>query len=423
MKNIIFFITLFISLVVVKPDYAQSFFEEISIPDTAYILSFAINNQGDIFLTSGGHNRKGGILRLLEGDTMWQSVYSFSGIYNNSPLSIEITNSGTIYVGTNVYQNYLLRSFDNGYTWEDSINIPGSNNVVSILTCGEDSIMVARNPTKPIVIHSIDGGNTWECDTVSTLNNNFIRDLKITKEKVVYLGMAGYQSNRGGVYTSNDFGETWEFDGLLDHMVSSVAINSFGDIFTGDWGVGGTEVGGVYCKKHDSQEYELVMDAFEVGDIILTKQDYLYVNSLFWIYGTPDYGQTIDTIYDTLGLTMRHFMLDNEGYLYGSNALRLIKSLQPVSFGVGQREIEEESIISLFPNPVSDRLSISISSNEHYDISHIKIYNLSGNLVSNIDNIQNVNFSLNTSQLNSGIYFIYIEDSSKRFYVNKFLKL
>ncbi|NCD00391.1 MAG: T9SS type A sorting domain-containing protein, partial [Bacteroidia bacterium] len=54
---------------------------------------------------------------------------------------------------------------------------------------------------------------------------------------------------------------------------------------------------------------------------------------------------------------------------------------------------------------------------------HIKIYNLSGNLVSNIDNIQNVNFSLNTSQLNSGIYFIYIEDSSKRFYVNKFLKL
>ena len=421
MKNIIFFITLFISLVVVKPDYAQSFFEEISIPDTAYILSFAINNQGDIFLTSGGHNRKGGILRLLEGDTMWQSVYSFSG--TASPYCIEITNSGTIYVGTNGYQNYLLRSFDNGYTWEDSINIPGSFNVVSILTCGEDSIMVARNPTKPIVIHSIDGGNTWECDTVSTVNNNFIRDLEITKEKVVYLGMTGYQSNRGGVYTSNDFGETWEFDGLLDHMVSSVAINSFGDIFTGDWGAGGTEVRGVYCKKHDSQEYEFVMDAFEVGDIILTKQDYLYVNSLFWIYGTPDYGQTIDTIYDTLGLAMTRFRLDNEGYLYCSNSSRLIKSLQPVSFGVGQREIEEESIISLFPNPVSDRLSISISSNEHYDISHIKIYNLSGNLVSNIDNLKNVNFSLNTSQLNSGIYFIYIEDSSQRFYINKFLKL
>ncbi|MDD3962765.1 MAG: hypothetical protein PHT77_12995 [Bacteroidales bacterium] len=383
MKNIIFFFTLFISLVVVKPGYAQSFFEEISIPDTAYIQSIAINNQGDIFLTSGSGNRKGGILRLLEGDTMWQSVYSFSGI--NGPLSIEITNSGTIYVGTNVYQNYLLRSFDNGYTWEDSINIPGSRNVVSILTCGEDSIMVARNPTKPIVIHSIDGGNTWECDTVSTVNNNFICDLEITKEKVVYLGMSGFSSNHGGIYKSTDFGETWEFDGLLDHQVISVAISSMGDIFTGDWGVTGTDVEGVYCKRHDSQEYELVMDAFEVGDIILTKQDYLYVNSLFWIYGTPDYGQTIDTIYDTLGLTMRHFMLDNEGYLYGSNALRLIKSLQPVSFGVGQRDIEEESIISLFPNPVSDRLSISISSNEHYDISHIKIYNLSGNLVSNIE--------------------------------------
>ena len=106
MKNTIFFISLFISLVVVKPDYAQNFFEEISIPDTAYILSFAINNQGDIFLTSGGHNRKGGILRLLEGDTMWQSVYSFSG--TASPYCIEITNSGTIYVGTNVYQNSLL---------------------------------------------------------------------------------------------------------------------------------------------------------------------------------------------------------------------------------------------------------------------------------------------------------------------------
>ncbi|MDD2324183.1 MAG: T9SS type A sorting domain-containing protein [Bacteroidales bacterium] len=417
MKNIIFFITLFISLVVVKPDYAQNFFEEISIPDTVFIQCMEVNGNGDIFLGSLAELGKGGVYRLLKGDSIWECVYPFPN--GGAPLSIEIMENGTIYVGTNsgYWEHYLLRSFDNGDTWE-GVDIPGRLNVISIYSPGEDSIILSRFTPKPTVVHTLDNGETWACDTVTTIGNNVVYDFPKAKNQSIYAAMMCFSSNHGGVYKSNDFGETWDFDGQLNHQVMSVAVNSIGDLFSADWYVTSSVTAGLYCKRHGEEEYELVQEATGIGDLVIAKEDCVYACTEFSIFYTCDYGQTIETIDDPLCQTMRHLALDNEEYLYGAHEVRLIRSLQPLGSNVNVIE-KEKMNIEVFPNPVQEVLCISAKSH-NYAFS-IKLFDFKGNIVSEVYEHKEYH-CLNTSDLIPGVYLLYVEDLSNKISITKILK-
>ena len=418
MKKIIFFITLFISLVVVKPDYAQNFFEEISIPDTVFIQCMEVNGDGDIFLGSLPELGKGGVYRLLKGDSIWECVYPFPN--GGAPLSMEIMENGTIYVGTNsgYWEHYLIRSFDNGDSWE-GVDIPGSSSVSSIFSSGVDSIIFGINPYNPVVIHSTDAGQTWDSNPVTTVNQNYIWDFAITADQTLYLAMMCFTSNHGGVYKSIDFGETWEFDGLLNHQVSSVAVNSNGDLFSGDWYVTGSVSAGLYCKRNDSDEYHLVHEATGISDLVVSNQDYVYACTDYWIFNTPDYGQTINIIYDSLSLKMEHLDIDTEGYLYACHSLRLLRSIQTISSGVGIYE-EKSDNISVFPNPVFDKLYVSNDTN--IADCNVILFDINGSILSQ-NFISTKGKFIDTSDLFPGIYFLYIEDSSNNIFITKILKL
>lgn len=76
--------------------------------------------------------------------------------------------------------------------------------------------------------------------------------------------------------------------------------------------------------------------------------------------------------------------------------------------------------LSLFPNPVSDKLYISGLKNQTYDIH---IYNIVGeeNKHLFIDNSNNSNLSIDVSDLSNGIYFIQISNNSTS-QILKFIK-
>lgn len=418
MKNITITITLLVSLIIVKPDYAQTFFEEIPIPDTVFIQCMEVNGNGDIFLGSLAEIGGGGVYRLLKGDSLWECVYPFPN--GGDPLSIEITENGTIYVGTNsgYWEPYLLRSNDNGYTWE-GVDVPGSESVSSIFSSGVDSIILGMNPYNPIVIYSTDAGQTWDSNPVTTVNQNYVWDFAITADQTLYLAMMCFTSNHGGVYKSIDFGETWEFDGLLNHQVSSVAVNSKGDLFSGDWYVTSSVPAGLYCKRYGSDEYQLVHEVMGIGDLVVTKQDYVYACTDYWIFNTPDYGQTINIINDSLSLKMEHLDIDNDGYLYACHSLRLIKSLQPICFGVNIFE-KKENCFSVFPNPVFDKLYVT-NLTKGID-SKVMLFDVKGNFLFQKNIYMNDHY-LDTSDLIPGVYFLYIEDSSNDISIIKILKL
>lgn len=401
---------------------AQSFFEEINIPDTAHIECLAVNPSGDIFIgIRPFQNYKGDILRKMQSDSTWFSLYP-EQLPSFAPISMDISDSGIIYVGTCSSPNYLLKSIDNGDTWE-VVQIPGTNNVVAIEAIGEDSIIVGRNPAEPIVVHSIDNGQNWDYDTVTKTTNNFIQDFEVTKNGEVYACMNCITIDHGGIYKSTDFCKTWEFDGLIDHQVFSLALNSTGDLFTGDLYVCGSSQPGVYCKKKDSTNYQHILWASGVEDMVVANEDCLYVCSDFWIYRTPDYGQTIDTIFDQLGLSMEHMCIDPLGYLWCAHPSLLIKSKEPVNGnGVGINDIDKKNKnhISVFPNPVRNRVNIQFGAGESKEIV---VYGANGVIQSHYDDYHGNKLHLDTSGYLPGIYFVSVKDSNNNRYLSKFLKL
>jgi len=402
--------------------FSQSFFEEISIPDTTEIKCLAHNSNGDVFIgVWDDKSYYGGILRKLKGETSWMSVCN--EFPNLSPLSIDIASNGVIYVGSSNADYYCIKSENNGDSWE-IITLPGTNNIVAIETVGVDSLIFGRNPAEPIVVHSTDNGMTWACDTVTMITNNYITDFEVF-EGELYASMYCISQDHGGIYKSVDFGNSWEFDGLLDHQVFSMAFNSKGDLFTGDFGACSvpSNLCGIYYKKNGEEVYEHIIETMTVRDIVITKQDYVFFSTDFWVYGTSNYGQTIDTIFDPLGLYMEHLSIDPDGYMWGANGIRLIKSLEPVSFnGVGIEENNIERHLLVYPNPATESVSVHLVNVG--DDCCIIVCDLYGEVCHHIDAPCSNIYHFDISSFPMGIYFIHVLDGNYTSpLITKFLKL
>ena len=73
--------------------------------------------------------------------------------------------------------------------------------------------------------------------------------------------------------------------------------------------------------------------------------------------------------------------------------------------------------LSVYPNPVSDRLNIDYKEN----ISNLTVYDLSGRSVKSLTT-NNSNNSIDVSDLKSGIYMLRIETENKDVSTVKFIK-
>ena len=73
-----------------------------------------------------------------------------------------------------------------------------------------------------------------------------------------------------------------------------------------------------------------------------------------------------------------------------------------------------KSTIKLFPNPTKDKLSI----NSEYIISNIEIFDIYGRKVFET---KETNTEIDVSNLNKGIYFMRITDSSDKTTIKKFV--
>ena len=90
-----------------------------------------------------------------------------------------------------------------------------------------------------------------------------------------------------------------------------------------------------------------------------------------------------------------------------------------------QKEVEAHSkisILSLTPNPVNERLVIEfeyVGSEKCY----LEVYDLTGKLISVLNNQLSDHILMNTSKLNSGIYFIRLIDGIGNYDMKRFIKL
>lgn len=75
------------------------------------------------------------------------------------------------------------------------------------------------------------------------------------------------------------------------------------------------------------------------------------------------------------------------------------------------KQIEPNNTVYIYPNPAHDMVYLS------QEFEHVSIADIQGNIMLEFRNSTN----LKISNLQAGIYILYLEDKSKRFYTTKLI--
>lgn len=402
--NILFTVFLLNSVVSLK---SQDFWEQLYFPDSANIHSIAVDDQQLIYIGSGA-----GIYFSDNNGGSWEIL----GLENRTVYSIALNNNNDIYAGTNQSPQVggLFRSSDYGETWSSILPDIGANGNILAMLCLGDTIFASLWMTDASVVRSTDNGQTWDIVFFIANSTSYISDIIISNSGTIYLGNKTYSEGMGGVYKSEDGGNSWEFTGLLNYQVTALAVNSVDDLFAGSWGgLSDSTTSGLYVLRNGEENWETLLANPQVSDIIINNEDDIYFSSS-WPNGVVqslDNGETFELVNEGLPLgPMGDLAIDNLGFLYVSSHYLsnfLAKSINSTV------SISEENVVNtytpylIYPNPVNDFLHIDMLNTANaLKLRTLCIYSALGNVLISEDILSPYNIIINVSELPAGWYLV-----------------
>lgn len=399
--------------------FSQNFWEQLYFPDSVYIRCIATNEPGDIFVGVGYDNQTGGVYRSIDNGQSWDLAYD-NGVFG--VLSIAINDEGNIYVGKNGVDR-LIVSKDNGENWDNIDLSPSSyGNVLKIFCVGRDTLYVSTWETiGSFITYSFNGGESWQYSYVNDHPNEFVSDIDISSTGEVFVSTSGFFWDQGGVYKSDDAGANWEYVGLLNHQVLTLKLNSNNEVFTGDWWVINNDTPGIHALYEGTNTFDLIFDAYHVTDIVIDSDETIYAAASEGVVYSLDNGITFRRIEDELSSYLEYLHIGYNGYLYGTNQDKLVKSIDPIT-GVGGNYVKG-IIGNAYPNPASTCLFVEVEPNSRLDdLYDIYIFDILGKIVyKNEKHFITDYISIDVSQLITGFYMLSIRQNDK-IYKSSFVK-
>jgi hypothetical protein len=399
-----------------SPLLAQDFWEIINTPPDLTINSIETNSNEELFIGVAFPTQGGGILHKLPDKQNWDTI-----LYLNNDVigPIYIDDVDNIFAASGI----VYFSDNNGLSWSQIFETPmlGIN---SVFKSSVGSVFVGF------------WGGIYKSDSIGSdfyevllLENHEVVNAIIedTMKGELFAGTINFFGG-GGVYRSTDGGNTWEHFGLTDHYVSSLAINSTGDLFAGTRGHDSLGTGGVFKLPFGHTEWINLSSQELATSIAINSEDEIYIGCslLDWNYGgvrvSKDNGVTWEDMDTGMGRQdIEKLALGSDEHLYAlavNSETPLFKTVQ--STITSQQEVlADNSIITYnYPNPFTNETTISytLHSNETVEVE-IAIYNSHGEQVNEMiipENCRNEHsIKFNAAFLPAGIYYYKLTNGNR----------
>ncbi len=182
-----------------------------------------------------------------QSQNFWEKT---NGPPGGSVASLAINSSGQIFVGTSFPTasfpgGRIFYSTDNGTTWIQSYLSAGGVLALAVNTTGTILAGVGYSYPAPysVALRSTDSGASWSFANTG-LDNDAVRSLAVNSNGEIFAG--NYTS--GAVFRSTNDGANWTLVYRLNYLngggVTALAINASGTIFAGTYGCNDIECGG-----------------------------------------------------------------------------------------------------------------------------------------------------------------------------------
>jgi photosystem II stability/assembly factor-like uncharacterized protein len=398
MKTIL---TIAILLIFIQFCFAQDFWMQLEVPEDTGVYCIKGNTNGQTYLGARGFHIS------LDHGLNWNPTS-----FNELAVTIDIYfKTGYIYIGNHLGVFY---STDNGETWNST---SFNKNALIVFLSDLNHIYIGNWGG----IHkSTNNGDTWT-QTLEMSNAKEVASIIETADGNMFAGITAWSVPGGGVYCSMDNGDTWEHAGLWNHYIRSLATNSQGTLFAGSIGDGV----GIYSSDNNGETWKGLKNDVFVTSIVVTPEDAIYIGcsnehgTQGGVFRSLDNGETWEMINTGLigwenqnvyGLTLSP---DGYLYVYGNH---LHRSVEPI-FSINSIQQPDKCQTTIYPNPFTSNLNISISDNFiDSENTIVSIYDVLGNIVFKQRLLRYSNHcTLNTEFLNTGFYFLSIEENGKRY--------
>jgi WD40 repeat protein len=301
--------------------------------------------------------------------------------------------------------NYAIAS------WKGKLELP--EYVSSITSWEGDKLFVEF--TKNLNVESV---------TPTTANWTVIADGEIVEisalgaeEKIVTITMSASIAKGKAITLAYDgMGSVASFDGMPLSAFGPVDVESIIGVeapvasnvdFTGDLSVGAT-VTGEYTYTDSENDVEGA-----------SKYQWYYASDASGTDMLKIIGETGITYTVTQDISEKYIAFEvtpvaetgGADYLVGTPVMTTFKLITEITDNLA-------SLISLYPNPVNDQLTLTGTEN----VTSVMVFDYTGRVIIAMDNVAQTVITLNVSNLNAGVYMIQVTDTNGQFAVKRIVK-
>lgn len=317
--------------------------------------------------------------------------------------------TSTCYMLTQTFTySKIYKSINGGLTWTQKYNT--NQDIVGLVSFDSSNIVGITNSYN--IIKTNNGGMTW---TVVLGPAQGVGTAKAYGDSTLFIG-----NTFGTIYISKNQGATWVANPVLPYHVSdispfnkdtifAIALNpNFGNAFSRSFN-GGTSW----------QNFPLPPAAFYIHISFKNKNEGYVLgeddNGKGIISKTTDMGQTWSTFNTGLntgfngGLIDMAFLNDSIALVSGYNGVLFKWNTKQTTF-VGVKENADDDVhISVFPNPVKNKLVIE-AKNNNLDSIKFNLFNALGQQLNFKLELTNSKAEIDIHNLFSGIYYLKVEN-------------